>query len=144
MPSQPSAVGRRPGCAHCKAGQEQDLRRSSGGWQDRTRVCVGLSTGQWFTKSRGDLLAKWMSRLMDVTALWKLISEVTSTFPVFLVRSKSQASPMPKGEGCTDVNSGGRTLGALKSPSHTGVRCHGGRGRRLRLRRAAPDTGQWW
>lgn len=51
---------------------------------------------------------------MDVTALWKLISEVTSTFPVFLVRSKSQALPMPKGEVCTDVNSGGRTLGAAE------------------------------
>lgn len=51
---------------------------------------------------------------MGVMALWKLISEVTSTFPVFLVRSKSQALPMPKGEVCTDVNPGGRTLGAAE------------------------------
>lgn len=41
-----------------------DRSRTCGGAQGvrRTRVCVGLSTGQWFTKNRGDLLAKWMSR----------------------------------------------------------------------------------
>lgn len=117
-----------------KAGREQDLQLSSGCWQD-SGLCGPLQRPGVHQK-QGRHASK-----MGVTALCHLVSEVTYAFPVFLVKSRSQALAMPKGGSCIDANPGGRVLGPAEVSVPLVCAVTGGvGGRSPPQRRVAPDT----